>query len=161
MRYIYFSVFGIFISIIQNIIKIFTRPFMVYGYFDHSIRKYRKFTRISSTTVLVERQNIDIADHVWIWHHSVVDGSGGVVIKEGAQIGVWVGIFTHSSHIAVRLYGRDYIKVPKEQRDGYIRGAVEIGEYCFIGAGACILPGVTLGKGCVVSAGSVVTKSAP
>jgi acetyltransferase-like isoleucine patch superfamily enzyme len=39
--------------------------------------------------------------------------------------------------------------------------AVEIGDECFIGAGAAILPNVTLGKHCVVGANSVVTKSMP
>lgn len=134
---------------------------MIYGYFDGSIRNYRKFTRISSTAVLIDRGNVSIADNVWIWHHSVIDGSCGVTIKEGVQIGIWVGIFTHSSHISLRLHGKDYIKIPRNERIGYKRGHVEIGEYSFIGAGACILPGVTLGKGCVVSAGAVVTKSAP
>lgn len=35
---------------------------------------------------------------------------------------------------------------------------VNIGDYCFIGPRAIILPGVTLGKGAVVGAGAVVTK---
>ena len=33
-----------------------------------------------------------------------------------------------------------------------------VGDYAWIGAGAIILPGVTIGKGAVVGAGSVVTK---
>lgn len=161
LRRFYFSYLGILVSIVQSALSVITRPFMAYGYFNHSPFNYKKFTRISSTAVLIDRKNIDIADNVWIWHHSIIDGSCGVVIKEGVQIGAWVGIFTHSSHVAIRLYGRDYIKVPKERRAGYIRESVEIGEYCFIGAGASILPGVKLGKGSIVSAGSVVTKSAP
>jgi acetyltransferase-like isoleucine patch superfamily enzyme len=41
------------------------------------------------------------------------------------------------------------------------KGAVIIGDGCFIGRAAMILPGVVLGEHCVVGAGSVVTRSAP
>ncbi|WP_249354641.1 DapH/DapD/GlmU-related protein [Rhodococcus sp. USK13] len=33
-----------------------------------------------------------------------------------------------------------------------------VGDGCWIGAGAIILPGVTVGEGCVVGAGAVVTR---
>jgi acetyltransferase-like isoleucine patch superfamily enzyme len=36
-----------------------------------------------------------------------------------------------------------------------------IGENCSIGTGACILPGVTIGKHCIVGANSVVSKDIP
>ena len=38
---------------------------------------------------------------------------------------------------------------------------VTIGDGCWIGEKVCILPGVTIGKKCIVGAGSVVTKSIP
>lgn len=40
-------------------------------------------------------------------------------------------------------------------------GEVVIGDNCFIGYRALIMPGVTIGNDCVVGAGSVVTKSVP
>ncbi|GGO00132.1 sugar O-acetyltransferase [Saccharibacillus kuerlensis] len=38
---------------------------------------------------------------------------------------------------------------------------VRIEDDCWIGGGAILLPGVTIGKGCVIGAGSVVTKDIP
>ncbi|MBE6730276.1 MAG: acyltransferase [Ruminococcaceae bacterium] len=38
-------------------------------------------------------------------------------------------------------------------------GKIEIGNNCFIGMGAIVLPGVKLADNCIVAAGSVVTKS--
>lgn len=35
---------------------------------------------------------------------------------------------------------------------------IAVGDYAWIGAGAIILPGVTIGEGAVVAAGAVVTK---
>jgi acetyltransferase-like isoleucine patch superfamily enzyme len=46
------------------------------------------------------------------------------------------------------------------QGDSFI-GAVELKEGCWIGVGAVILPGVTIGKNAVVGANAVVTKSVP
>jgi acetyltransferase-like isoleucine patch superfamily enzyme len=161
LRKIYLSPIGICISAVLNVLAALRRPFMVYGYWDRSSGKFRKNTRVSSSAVISDKAQVFIADHVWVWHHTIIDGSNGVTIEEGCQVGAWVGIFSHGSHIAVRLYGKEYIKVPREARKGYTRGAVHIGPYCFIGAGALIMPGVVLGKGCLVSAGAMVTKSAP
>jgi acetyltransferase-like isoleucine patch superfamily enzyme len=40
-----------------------------------------------------------------------------------------------------------------------IEAEVEIGDHSWIGAGVCIMPGVTLGRFCVVAANSFVNKS--
>jgi len=40
-----------------------------------------------------------------------------------------------------------------------IEEPVEIGDYCFIGPRVIILPGVRIGRGAVVAAGAVATKS--
>lgn len=160
-RLVYFSPLGLVIGVFQNVFSVFTRPFMVYGYWNAPTRCFRRFTRISSTAVLSDKNKIDIADNCWIWHHSILDGSNGIVIEEGVQIGAWVGVFTHGSHIAVRLHGKNYMHVDKNERIGYTRAPVRIGAYSFIGAGACILPGVEIGKGVLVAAGAIVNKNLP
>lgn len=161
LRKIYLSPIGVFISILLNILRLPFKPFMVYGYWDFTRRKFLKHVRVSSTALIMKKENVVFSDYVWVGHYNIIDGSYSVEIGEGVQLSAWVGIFTHGSHDALRLHGRNYIHVPSEQRLGYAKGAVKIGEYSFIGAGSIVLPGVIIGKGCVVSANSVVTKSVP
>ena len=137
------------------------QPFMIYGCKDPSTKAFRKFTRISSSAVLLNKNKLSLADHVWVWHYSILDATEGLIIEEGCQIGAWVGIFTHGSQNSIRLLGKQYVNVPYTERKGYTRGSVRIGAYTFIGAGAMVLPGVTIGKGCLIGAGTLVTKNAP
>jgi len=50
---------------------------------------------------------------------------------------------------------------PQSKNFAIVGKEVVIEDYVWIGARAMILPGVTLSKGCVVAAGSVVTKDVP
>ncbi|MFH6963241.1 acyltransferase [Flavobacterium plurextorum] len=161
VKKIYLSYFGYIISFFLACLAIFGKPFMVYGYYNKGTKKYKLKIRISNTAKLINRKLIEISDDVWIWHHSIIDGSGGVIIEEGVQIGAWVGIFTHSSHNAIRLNGKKYFELSINERKGYEIASVKIGEYSFIGSSSIILPGVTLGKNCIVAVGSVVKKSFP
>lgn len=132
-------------------------PRMVWGFKD-STGAWRPRTRISDTVLFYHAEKIKIDDNVFIWHYTILDGTGGIKIGEGTQIGAWVGIFTHSSHIAIRIYGNHYQEVPEQEKKGYPISSVKIGKYVFVGAGAKILPGVTIGKGVLVAAGSIVSK---
>lgn len=137
------------------------QPKMIYGYVDKTTQIFRKYTRISNTVTIMCPEKLSMGDNVWVWHYSILDASEGLNIGEGCQIGAWVGIFTHSSHNAIRLYGQRFVHVPARERLGYIRGSVIIGEYTFVGAGSLIFPGVEIGKGCIVSAGTIITKNVP
>lgn len=158
---IYFSPFGYLISLAQRVFSVFSRPIMVYGYYNKAKKKYYKATRISSSAVITERDKLDIGDNVWVNHYARIDASGGVMIGNGCQIGYSSMILSHSSHMAIRLNGEQYIHMDVDARKGYIHKEVYIGEYTFIGGHACIMPGVKIGKGCVVGVGSVVTKDVP
>ena len=142
-------------------ISVIHRPFMIYGFYDRIKNTFHKYSRISSSVVIMNKKNLSIGNHVWVWHHSILDATEGLLIEEGAQIGAWVGIFTHGSENSIRLLGNKFVHIPNEKRLGYTRGAVKIGAYSFIGAGSVVLPGVTIGKGCLIGSGSLVTKDVP
>jgi len=132
-------------------------PRMVWGYQD-STGEWRPRTRISDTVVLYAPDRISIGNNVFVWHHTILDGTGGLTLEEGCQLGAWVGIFTHSSHIAIRLYGAHYQEVPEDQKKGYSTKPVRIGKYAGVGSGALISPGVKIGKGALVVGGTVVAR---
>lgn len=161
LKSIYLSPFGFFISGVLRILGLPFRPFMIYGYWNKPTRSLRRLTRISSSAVLNCRSKIDLGDNCWIWHHSIIDGSNGVKMGEGVQVGAWVGIFTHSSHLTIRLLGDKYVSFDECSRIGYVRGSVEIGDYTFIASSVSVMPGVKIGRGCIITAGAVVTKDIP
>jgi acetyltransferase-like isoleucine patch superfamily enzyme len=158
---LYRSPFGRVLSATAHVLAKLQQPFMVYGWRDSASGVYRKWTRVSSNAIIMNQKQLSIGDHVWVWHHTILDATEGITIGEGTQIGAWVGIFTHGSESAVRLLGREFIHIPNTERQGYTRGAVQIGAYSFIGAGSVVLPGVTIGKGCLIGAGSLVTQDIP
>lgn len=53
------------------------------------------------------------------------------------------------------------LSMPPNNRAVVSKGGVKIGNNVWIGDKATILPGVTIGNGCIVAANSVVTKSVP
>jgi acetyltransferase-like isoleucine patch superfamily enzyme len=132
-------------------------PKMIWGFKD-STGTWRPRTRISDTVFFYHREKIEIDDNVFIWHYTILDGTGGIKIGEGTQIGAWVGIFTHSSHVAIRIYGNHYQEVPENEKKGYPIAPVRIGKFVFVGASSKILPGISIGDGALISAGAIVTK---
>lgn len=158
---LYRSPLGIVMSIVASVYARMLSPFMIYGYFDQPSGKFRKFTRWSSSVTIMNRSSLSIGEQVWIWHYTILDATEGLTIGDGCQIGAWVGIFTHGSEASIRLLGPKFVNIPNNKRMGYTRGKVKIGEYTFIGAGSVILPGVTIGKGCLIGSGTLVTQDIP
>jgi acetyltransferase-like isoleucine patch superfamily enzyme len=161
LEQMYRSPLGRLMSEVAHLLARLQRPFMVYGYRDQVSRQFRKYTRMSSTVVIMDHSKLAVGDHVWVWHHSILDATEGLVIEEGCQIGAWVGIFTHGSETSIRLLGKAFINIHNSERIGYSRGPVRIGAYTFVGAGAVILPGVTIGRGCLIATGALVKKDVP
>jgi len=61
----------------------------------------------------------------------------------------------------VQVYGATHPVDHVLRRTRMMGREITIGNDCWIGGGAIICPGVNIGKGCVVAAGSVVTRDVP
>jgi len=137
------------------------KPFMVYGYFDQASKTFQKYTRISSTAIIMNQHSLTIGDHVWVGQYCILDATEGLFIEEGVQIASRASIFTHGSQNSIRLLGNQFVHISHKDRQGYTRGAVKIGKYSFIGTASIVLPGVTIGKGCLIGANTLVNRDVP
>ncbi len=74
---------------------------------------------------------------------------------------IYVGSYTlFGPNVTVATAGHPIWPELREKSYQY-NAAIHIGRNCWIGAGAVILPGITIGDNVVVGAGSVVTKDIP
>lgn len=78
------------------------------------------------------------------------DGNAEIRVGAGAQIGMWSVLATATHEISdqwTRRAGRDQAE------------PIVVGSGTWIGARTTVLPGVKIGNGCVVGAGSLITRS--
>lgn len=95
--------------------------------------------------------NITLGAGVFLNFNCVILDVVQVTIGDMTQIGP-----------AVQIYTADHPRGPAERRAGLEFGRpVQIGANVWIGGGAVILPGVTIGDDAVIGAGSVVTRDVP
>ena len=94
-------------------------------------------------------QNITIGDDVRIHNMTYIDASGGIEI--GSHIGITAGCQIYSQNHGI---SRDELYYYQP----YKLGKVVIEDDCWIGAGSTITAGVTVRRGTIVGAGSVITK---
>ena len=134
------------LSIIHRISKIY-HPVMLAGYKTKDAKVLHN-VRISNTTFIDHPESLEIEDYVFIGHFNFIEASNNIRIGEGCQITNYVSITSHSSHISIRLYGRQYIN--EKNHIGYVKGPIKIGKYCFIGPHSLILPNTSIGNACLI-----------
>jgi acetyltransferase-like isoleucine patch superfamily enzyme len=112
------------------------------------------FSRVIIATSLNQvGEHISIGNHVGIGEFAYLGGGGGLRIGHHCIVGQYFSCHPEN-HI------HDDIETPIRLQ-GVTRKGIVIGPNCWIGSKVTILDGVTIGEGCVIAAGSVVTKSFP
>lgn len=76
---------------------------------------------------------------------NLIDARGGLEIGEDCNFSAGVHIWTAQHNL-------------QDVNFAYESVSVVIGSHCWISSGVTILPGVSIGEGCVVASGAVVTK---
>ncbi|MDZ7646728.1 MAG: sugar O-acetyltransferase [Cytophagales bacterium] len=94
-------------------------------------------------------KHIKFGKNVFVNHACSFLDMGGITIEDNVQIGPRVNITTENHPID-----------PLKRKDLDLKPVV-IKRNAWIGAGATILPGVTVGENSIVAAGAVVNKSVP
>jgi acetyltransferase-like isoleucine patch superfamily enzyme len=90
---------------------------------------------------------VEIGRGTWVGPFCLLDGSGGLRIGEFCSIATGVQVLSHDTVRWALSGGRE---APE-------RTPTSIGNRCFIGTHAVVLRGSTIGDGCVLAAGSVVS----
>ncbi|KQN33746.1 hypothetical protein ASG37_16475 [Sphingomonas sp. Leaf407] len=90
-------------------------------------------------------RRIAIGDDVFLAEDVILDGRGGLTIGAHTSINSRAQIWTAQHDWASPDFA-------------FVSAPTVIGDYCWISANVVVLPGVTIGEGTVVAAGSVVTK---
>ena len=95
--------------------------------------------------------NIRIGDRSFLNFNCVLLDVTTITIGDNTQIGP-----------AVQIYAADHPRDPEARRRGLENGRpVSIGNNVWIGGGAILLPGITVGDDAVIGAGSIVTHDVP
>jgi acetyltransferase-like isoleucine patch superfamily enzyme len=100
------------------------------------------------TITWLNGEHIELGDRVKFNSGCWVNGYGGLIFDDDANIGPGTMIHT-ANHITT-----DPDRPIVEQ--GWERRPVRIGRDAWLGMGSLVLPGVSIGEGCVVGAGAVV-----
>ncbi|WP_207423798.1 DapH/DapD/GlmU-related protein [Desertivirga brevis] len=94
-------------------------------------------------------KNTKIGKNVFINFDCVFLDLGGITIEDGVLIAPKVSLLSEGHPLS------------PNDRHSLVPGHIHIKKNAWIGAGATILPGVTIGENAVVAAGAVVSKDVP
>lgn len=101
-----------------------------------------------------KKAELIIGNNVSIGRFSSIGCANKIVIEDEVTLAPHV-------HITDRNHGYEDIKTPIWRQPTVCPGPIVIGRESWLGYGVQVMPGVTIGRHCVIAAGSVVTKDIP
>ena len=110
---------------------------------------------VDDFSLIVARDPVVIGDYCHIAAFSSITGGQRVEVGDFSAISQGARILTGTDDFTDWGFGNS--TVPSEFRNT-TRAPVRIGRFCIIGANSVVLPGVTIGEGATVGAGTVVTR---
>lgn len=110
------------------------------------------FSRVVVSTSLDQPgEFIKIGNNVGIGEFAYLGGAGGLEIGDECIVGQYFSCHPEN-HVTTDLQ-------QSIRYQGVKRSGIKIGRNCWIGTKVTILDGVTIGEGCIIAAGAVVTNS--
>lgn len=106
---------------------------------------------------LLRRLGAKVGKGVFVGDHVLVDENHAnlIIIDDHAHITGKTILLCHKRDLSDYYVGDDYAKLP------YQYGKIHLCKGCSTGTGTLIMPGVTIGEGAIVGAGSLVVKDIP
>lgn len=106
---------------------------------------------------LMRRMGCKVGKGVFIGDHVIVDLSHSdlITLDEHAHVAGGCRLLCHQRNLKGYYQGDDYAKL------GYVLKPIHLCKGSLIGMETFVMPGVTIGEGAIIGAGSLVTKDIP
>lgn len=165
---------------IRDIYSLFFRRGFGTPLWKYKFRYFGKNSEIEYPAIISHKANISIGDNTTILRGARIQNYEGVICNPQIKIGnrcylgynlsllnasnITIGddvLFASNILISSENHGIDPENTIQYMDQPLNSKAINIGDGCWLGEKVCVLPGVTIGKKCIIGAGSIVTKSIP
>ena len=144
------SLYGL-LSNLLNVLPGIGRAVVVRGWLARTaLKRCGRKLKISSNVSIFNPQNVTVGNDVYIGPNCYF-GGGEIVLEDEVNIGPFVTMAA----------GNHTMRDGSYRFGPYQYGRIHVGRGTWLCANSVITSGVTIGKGCVVAAGSVVMKDVP